>query len=96
MNGVLYTQTIQCVTKEFINKILETEHYGRYGDPYGLFYYYSDGKYIAMDNSRGDAWMEEFDSYGECVLWLLSVVNYEGEVINGEKPVNKYFTRQND
>lgn len=97
MNGILHTQTIQCVTKEFIDKILEAEHCGRYGDPYGLFYYCSnDGRYVAMDNSYGDAWMEEFDSYGECVLWLLGVVDSQGEVINEEKPVNEYFTQQND
>ena len=45
MNGVLYTQTIQCVTKEFMDKILGTENNGRYGEPYGLFYYCSnDGR----------------------------------------------------
>ena len=97
MNGVLYTQTIQCVTKEFMDKILETENNGRYGEPYGLFYYCSNnGRYVAMDNSYGDAWMEDFDSYGECVLWLLDVVDSQGEVVNEEKPVNKYFTKQND
>lgn len=97
MNGVLYTQTIQCVTKEFIDKILATENNGRYGEPYGLFYYYSNGgRYVAMDNSYGDAWMEDFDSYGECVLWLLGVVDSQGEVINDDKPVNEYFTKQND
>lgn len=98
MNRVLHTQTIQCVTKEFMDKILvETENNGRYSEPYGLFYYrLNNGKYIAMDNSYGDAWMEEFDSYGECVLWLLGVVDSQGEVINEEKPVNEYFTKQND
>ena len=49
-----------------------------------------------MDNSYEDAWMEDFDSYGECVLWLLGVVDSQGEVINEEKPVNEYFTQQND
>lgn len=92
MNGVLHTQTIQCVTKEFIDAILETENNGRYGGSYGLFYYCSnDGKYIAVDNSYGDAWTEEFDSYGECMLWLLGVVDSQGEVINEEKPVDEYF-----
>lgn len=49
-------------------------------------------KYIAMDNSEGDAWMEEFDSYGECVLWLLAVVNAQGEPTDdNDKPINEYF-----
>ena len=92
MNGVLHTQTIQCVTKEFIDKILATENNGRYGEPYGLFYYYSNGgRYVAMDNSYGDAWMEDFDSYGECVLWLLGVVDSQGEVINDVQRRSKRF-----
>lgn len=94
MNGILGTTTIQHVTKKFIDNILETECNGKYKEPYGLFYYYStdDRKYIAMDNSEGDVWMEEFDSYGECVLWLLAVVNAQGEPIDdNDKPINKYF-----
>lgn len=36
--------------------------------------------------------MEEFDNYGECVLWLLGVVNAQGEPTDdNDKPINEYF-----
>lgn len=59
--------------------------------------YYS-GKYIQVNYDPktneiwGDAWMEEFDNYGECVLWLLGVVNAQGEPTDdNDKPINEYF-----
>lgn len=76
MNGILYTINIHQVTQEFMDNILSTEQNGKYGAPYGLFYRVSkNGKYIGMDNYYGHAWMKEFDSYGECMLWLLGRAN---------------------
>lgn len=51
-----------------------------------------NANYKVLFKSEGDAWMEEFDSYGECVLWLLAVVNAQGEPIDdNDKPINEYF-----
>jgi len=38
--------------------------------PIGLFYFYSRGKFIGIDNSTSDAWTEEFDTYEACTEWL--------------------------
>jgi len=40
--------------------------------PLGKFYTKEDGKYIGIDNSTGDAWTEEFDSYHQMFRWLSS------------------------
>lgn len=42
--------------------------------PEGLFWYfdYASQKYIGIDNSTGDAWVEEFDTLEDCKQWLES------------------------
>lgn len=40
--------------------------------PPGLFVYYEPptGLYVAIDNSTGDAWVEDFDTMAEAIAWL--------------------------
>lgn len=38
--------------------------------PFGLFYLLDDDIYIGIDNSTGDAWMEEFSNLRQCKEWL--------------------------
>ena len=38
--------------------------------PSGLFYCIENGVYVGIDNSYGDAWVEEFKSKSSCVRWL--------------------------
>jgi hypothetical protein len=38
--------------------------------PIGLFWYYAEPWYIAIDNSTGDCWVEEFETKVECLGWL--------------------------
>ena len=62
------------VTAEVINKVIDSvTAQGKYGAPYELMYFYDekDNKYIGCDNTTGDAWVEDFDTYEECVNWLL-------------------------
>ena len=42
------------------------EHRGRRG----LFVQEDGGTYIGIDNSTGDAWVEEFPDLLECLMWL--------------------------
>ena len=42
-----------------------------YRVPLGLFLTKSDGKWVAVDNSTGDAWTEEFSRKRQAVRWLL-------------------------
>ena len=42
------------------------EHRGRRG----LFVHKSDKVYVGIDNSTGDAWVEEFPNLIECLKWL--------------------------
>lgn len=41
--------------------------------PLGKFYLIDGDKYIGIDNSSGDAWTEEFDSYEEMRDWQLGL-----------------------
>lgn len=38
--------------------------------PLGLFIISLDKYFIGIDNSTGDAWVEEFDERDECESWL--------------------------
>jgi len=38
--------------------------------PVGLFYLLSDGIYVGIDNSTGNAWTEEFANLRQCKKWL--------------------------
>lgn len=40
--------------------------------PLGLFLSHEHGKWVACDNSGGDAWTEEFDTLEDAVDWLNS------------------------
>lgn len=44
-------------------------------EPWGLFYYITEDRsgntlFVAIDNSDGHCWMEEFYSIGSCMVWL--------------------------
>lgn len=39
--------------------------------PIGLFYQIDGNTYVGIDNSTGDAWVEEFPTLEECKNWLL-------------------------
>ena len=49
-----------------LNSIIETRQ------PSGLFYAQDNGTYIAVDNSTGDAWTEEFSNHDDCTQWLMN------------------------
>lgn len=38
--------------------------------PRGLFYFEEDKVWIGIDNSTGDAFVEEFESKEQCIRWL--------------------------
>ena len=52
------------ITKEEANKIIETK------EPLGLFWYRDDGKFIAIDNISGEAFVERFVYRSDSYLWL--------------------------
>ncbi|EKN67863.1 hypothetical protein P9E76_01615 [Schinkia azotoformans] len=52
------------ITKDEANEIMD-----KYS-PRGLYYFFDNGLYIGIDNSSGDAWVEEFKSKQECIDWL--------------------------
>lgn len=55
---------IKLVTREEANQIFDTR------EPIGLFYEMDGDSYIGIDNSTGDAWVEEFKTKEECFKWL--------------------------
>jgi hypothetical protein len=55
---------IKYVTAEEAEEIICTR------EPVGLFYSKEGSKFIAIDNSTGDAWTEEFDNREECMEYL--------------------------
>ena len=56
------------VTQEEASEIIETR------ELLGCFYVKeSNGKFTGIDNSKGDAWTEEFDDMVSCFKWLYGV-----------------------
>ena len=55
---------IKEITKEEAHKIIETK------EPEGLFWLIDGDTFIAIDNSRGEAFFEEFDDKEEGLQWL--------------------------
>ena len=56
---------IKKITQKKSNEIIS----GR--EPLGLFYHKgSNGHFIGIDNSTGDAWTVEFHSLQACIVWL--------------------------
>ena len=56
--------SITKVMPEQAESIIETR------EPRGLFYCLSDGVYIGIDNTYGDAWTEDFPNLRKCKRWL--------------------------
>ncbi len=47
--------------------------------PLGLFLTKEDRKWVAVDNSTGDAWKEKFNSKRQAVRWLLDEIDTDGQ-----------------
>lgn len=60
------------VSPQEARKIIETR------EPLGLFYRhdYDTNVYVGIDNSTGDAWVEEFTDIRACARWL--TLKWEG------------------
>lgn len=71
---------IEQVTKEFMDDAVAKMTVGDKNLPYGLFWTGECGRYVAMDATSNELYMEDFDSYGECVLWLLEIIDQEGNL----------------
>ena len=69
---------IEQVTKEFMDDAVAKMTAGDKNLPYGLFWTIECGRYVAMDATSNELYMEDFDSYGKCVLWLLGIID-QGE-----------------
>jgi hypothetical protein len=70
---------IQKVTQEEMLKIIETRK------PLGKFYRIEGKTIIAVDNSTGDAWTEEFKNFEVFLLWITTQLTVEEaeEIIKG-------------
>ncbi len=55
---------IKRVSPEFLGKVIEDRI------PLGHFLAKEGRKWVAVDNSTGDAWMEEFSRKRQAVRWL--------------------------
>lgn len=55
---------IKLITQEEAKEIIDTRQ------PIGLFYEIDGDWYVGIDNSTGDAWVEEFKTKEECFAWL--------------------------
>ena len=71
---------IKELAKNFIGQVSETRK------PHGQFYSdsKSGGVYVAVDNTTGDAWTEEFSSKNACKKWLkgYTVKDAHGYLLN--------------
>ena len=64
MRNVLEHINIRRVSPEQLGKVIE------YRTPYGCFLAKEGRKWVAVDNSTGDAWTEEFSWKRQAVRWL--------------------------
>lgn len=61
------------LTQEEVHALLDSgEETGEYS-PRGYFYTKEGDTFVAIDNSTGDAWTEEFQSLKECTDWLFGL-----------------------
>lgn len=56
--------TIKRVTDRFLSKVIDSFELR------GLFYAVVNDVYVAVDNSTGESWTEEFKTLGDCIGWL--------------------------
>lgn len=70
------------ITKEEAYKIIETK------EPLGLFWLIDEGAFIAIDNSHGEAFVEEFQDKEEGLQWLKDWFKKPGcEELYGDRKV---------
>jgi len=76
---------IQKVTQEEMQKIIDTR------EPIGKFYRTEGRTIIAVDNSTGDAWTEEFKNFEVFLLWITTQLTVEEaeEIIEGRAKVGR-------
>ena len=63
---------IQILTQSELNDIVKYPDGRGEHKPYGLFLSHEYGKWVACDNSEGNAWTEEFDTLEDAIDWLNS------------------------
>ena len=61
---------IELIDKQKADEILSSDCTSSKYEPLGSFYYKSDDLYVGIDNSNGDAFVEEFDNVDDCIDWL--------------------------
>jgi len=74
---------IQKVTQEEMQKIIDTR------EPIGKFYRTEGRTIIAVDNSTGDAWTEEFKNFEVFLLWITTQLTVE-EAVEKTRRRNKH------
>lgn len=69
---------IKEVTEEFMSKLMSTSNSKtnyKYS-PIGLFYL-QKGLIVAVDNSTGDAWTEQFYKFDDAIKWLSGEIEHD-------------------
>lgn len=64
MKNVLERISVRRVSPERLGEIIE------HRTPYGCFLTKEGRKWVAVDNSTGDAWTEEFSRKRQAIRWL--------------------------
>lgn len=84
-------KNIMMIDSNKANEVIENR------TPFGLFYLVDGSKYIGIDNTTGDAWTEEFDSFSKLKNWLLGengIVKQESNIKDNdliiEEQINKF------
>jgi len=81
----MVNKMIHLVVKEVISNIIETfDSHSPDKDIIGKFLTVDENSFVAVDNSTGDAWTEEFDNMQDALDWL-----------NGKFEMSEYQERKN-
>ncbi|GEM_PF-1135027 len=59
--------------------------------PLGLFYFKEDEYWLSLDNTTGDAYVEEFENRNDCISWLMHGPDGEQEYNIQEQQKEIFF-----
>ena len=81
---------IKNVTKDEAEQIIDTR------EPWGLFYTEYKGRFVAIDNSIGDAWVEIFNTLSACIRWLTykGLTKEEAELEEASIDIDSYAKKK--
>lgn len=75
MNAKIIENNIKLITPSIADEIIRAFNEGVECEYDGLYYFFGDDRWIGIDNSTGDCWVEESSSLEKCIDWLIGEID---------------------